>query len=112
MKQLFDLIPLLVFFGVYQYTGDIVTATGILIIASIVQVAYLKIRHGRVEKMHSDYSGSRSRFRWADGSLHDDTFIKWKPTIINWLLGLILLGASGLGHQYHTPHAGKGSVSA
>ncbi|MCH1449000.1 MAG: septation protein IspZ, partial [Litoricolaceae bacterium] len=39
MKLLLDFLPILIFFGVYKTTGDLITATAVLIPVTIVQVA-------------------------------------------------------------------------
>ena len=93
MKQFLDFFPLLVFFGFYQYSHDIVTATAALIVATLLQVGYLWWRHRRVEKMHLITLAVVLIFGGLTVALHDDTFIKWKPTIINWLFAAALLGS-------------------
>lgn len=93
MKQLLDFFPLLVFFGFYQYSKSIVTATAALIVATVIQVSYLWLRHRKVEKTQLITLVVVLVFGGLTVALHDDTFIKWKPTIINWLLAIVLLGS-------------------
>jgi intracellular septation protein len=32
-------------------------------------------------------------------ALHDDTFIKWKPTLVYWILGALMLGSQWIGRR-------------
>ncbi|MCD8547226.1 MAG: septation protein IspZ, partial [Aeromonadaceae bacterium] len=51
MKQLFDFIPLLVFFALYKLY-DIYVATAALMVVTLLQMAFIWFRHGKLEKMH------------------------------------------------------------
>ena len=51
MKVLFDFFPILLFFVAFK-TYDIFVATGVAIVASIIQVAWLKFSGRKVETMH------------------------------------------------------------
>ena len=50
MKALFDLFPLLVFFGAYA-TVDIFFATAAMMVATTLQVAWAWFKHRKIEKM-------------------------------------------------------------
>ena len=50
MKFLFDLLPVILFFVAFKL-GDIYVATGTAIVASICQVAWLKLRKKKVDTM-------------------------------------------------------------
>lgn len=91
MKQFLDFIPLIIFFAVYQYTKDIVIATGTLVVVTAVQVALIWLRDRKVEKVHLITLGVVLVFGGLTVFLRDDTFIMWKPTIVNWLLAAALL---------------------
>ncbi len=86
MKMLVDLFPVILFFVAYKLT-DIYVATQVAIGAAVLQVAYLKLRRGRVEPMHWITLGFLVVLGGLTLFLHDPTFLKWKPTIVNWLLG-------------------------
>ncbi|MFE8071535.1 septation protein A [Marinobacteraceae bacterium S3BR75-40.1] len=90
MKQLLDFFPLIVFFGFYQFGKDIVLATGALMVATVVQVGFMWLRYRRVERIHLITLGAVMVFGGLTVALDNDLFIKWKPTIVNWLLALIL----------------------
>jgi len=117
-KLLFDYIPLILFFLVYKvagmhpeasYTfaqsflgplvagtglkadqGPIMLATVVVIVATVLQILYLKVRGQKVDTM-----------LWVTASiivimgsltiyLHDENFIKWKPTILYWVMAVML----------------------
>ncbi|MEI8209876.1 MAG: septation protein IspZ, partial [Methylococcales bacterium] len=50
MKQLLEFIPIILFFVAYKLY-DIYIATAVVIVATIVQVAYAFIRYRKVETM-------------------------------------------------------------
>lgn len=93
MKQFLDFIPLVVFFAVYQYTSDIVVATGTLVIVTTLQVALMWLRFRKVEKVHLITLAVVLVFGGLTVFLRDDTFIMWKPTIVNWLFAVVLIGS-------------------
>jgi intracellular septation protein len=96
MKFLYDLFPLLLFFAAYKISG-IFIATGVAIVASVIQVAVFRLRHGRYEPMHVVTLAIIAVFGGLTIALHDDTFIRWKPTLVYWILGGALLGSQWLG---------------
>ncbi len=112
LKFLFDIFPLLVFFGSYRWAGNnegtaqllvndnlsgiisggaiqasqapIIVATIAGIIATAIQIAYLLARGKKVD---GALWVSMVVFLFFGGLtiyFHDDDFIKWKPTIIYW----------------------------
>lgn len=86
MKFLTDLFPVILFFGAYQLY-DIYVATAVAIVASAVQVSYLALRKQKIETMHWVTLGLLVVFGGLTLVLHDPTFIKWKPTVVNWMFG-------------------------
>ncbi len=100
MKLLVDFFPVILFFGAYKlYDNDIYTATAVAIVASIVQVGYYWLTKKRVEKTHLVTLAILLVFGGLTLILHDPTFIMWKPSVINWLFGLVLLGSQFIGKQ-------------
>ncbi|MGK5061922.1 septation protein A [Janthinobacterium sp. LB3P112] len=119
MKFLFDLFPLIAFFaafklgGMYeaathdfvqQYLSGFVSgglikadqapwilATLVGIVATACQVSYLLLRGRKVDGMLWLSLFIFVVFGGASIYLHDDFFLKWKPTLIYWLSGLALL---------------------
>jgi len=92
MKLLYDFFPAILFYIAYKFYG-IFVATGVLIVASAVQVGYLWIRHRRVETMHVITFILVLIFGGTTIILHDAIFLKWKVSIINWLFGLAFLAS-------------------
>jgi intracellular septation protein len=89
MKFLFDVFPVVLFFVAFKLT-DIYVATGVAIGATVLQVAGLKLAGKRVDPMLWASLGIIGVFGGATLFLHDETFIKWKPTVLYWLFGLVL----------------------
>src|SRR3989344_3216402 len=98
MKFLYDLFPLLLFFAAFKLYG-IYTATAVAIVASFVQVGYFWFRHRRVETMHVVTLAVIVVFGGLTLLLHDETFIKWKPTLVYWILGALTLASQWLGNK-------------
>jgi len=92
MKLLVDFFPILLFFLVFKTLG-IYAATAVAIVATVAQIAWLRWRNGRVEAMQWLSLGVIVVFGGATLAAQDDTFIKWKPTVLYWLMGGGLLVA-------------------
>ena len=90
MKLLIDFFPIILFFVAFKVWG-IYVATGVAIVATIVQIAYLRHKHGKVEPMQWMGLGVIVVFGGATLLAHSETFIKWKPTVLYWLMGSALL---------------------
>ena len=86
MKLLIDFFPIILFFAAFKFAG-IYVATGVAIAATVVQIAYLRLRHGKVEPMQWVSLGVIVVFGGATLLAHSETFIKWKPTVLYWLMG-------------------------
>lgn len=91
-KFLFDLFPLILFFVAFKF-ADIYVATGAAIVAVVAQILWLRLTGRRIEATHWINLTVIVLFGGATLLLHDDTFIKWKPTVLYWLFAGILLGA-------------------
>lgn len=90
MKLLFDLFPVILFFIAFKFAG-IYVATGVAIAATVAQIAWTKWRHGKVDVMLWVSFAIIAVFGGATLFLHDETFIKWKPTVLYWMFSAILL---------------------
>ena len=93
MKFLFDFFPILLFFIAYKF-GGIYVATGVAIAASFVQIGWVMARGKKVEPMMWISLAIIVVFGGATLLLHNETFIKWKPTVLYWLFAVVLLGGS------------------
>ncbi|MCP5264611.1 MAG: septation protein A [Burkholderiaceae bacterium] len=81
MKLFFDLFPVLLFFAAYR-VWDIYVATAAAIVASVAQIGWLLMRRRKVSPMQWVSLLIIVVFGGLTLVLHDETFIKWKPTIL------------------------------
>ena len=93
MKFLFDIFPVVLFFAAFKLY-DIYVATAVAIAATFVQIGWVWLRHRKVEKMQWVTLGVIVVFGGATLALQDETFIKWKPTVLYWLFGAALAVAA------------------
>jgi intracellular septation protein len=98
MKFLFDLLPVALFFVAFK-VADIYVATAVAIATTFVQVAWLKLRGKPVHAMLWASLGIIAFFGGATLLLQDETFIKWKPTVLYWLLAAVLAVAALVFHR-------------
>ena len=91
MKLLFDLFPVILFFVAFKFQG-IYVATGVAIAASVAQVGWVLLKGRKVSNMQWMSLVIIVLFGGATLFLRDETFIKWKPTVLYWLAGLVFLG--------------------
>ncbi len=88
--QLFaDYFPLLLFFVAFKLQG-IYVATAVAIVASVAQIAWFRWKRGKVSPVHWLSLAIIAVFGGATLLLQDETFIKWKPTVLYAMFGLIL----------------------
>ena len=118
MKLLFDFLPILLFFGAFKYAdghrewaadfatrqfgflvsggvvgpteAPVLLATLVTVLATLGQVAWLKLRGRRVDKMLWVTLGVVVVLGAATVYFHNETFIKWKPSVLYWLMGTTL----------------------
>jgi len=90
MKFLFDLFPVILFFAAFKLF-DIYVATAVAIAATFAQIGWVWSRHRKVDNMLWVSLAVIVVFGGATLLLHDETFIKWKPTVLYWLFGAALL---------------------
>lgn len=93
MKLLLDLFPILLFFIAFKIKG-IYFATAIAIAATVIQMIWTKYKHGKIDTMLWISFAIVTIFGGATLLLHDESFIKWKPSILYWLFSLVLLGSN------------------
>lgn len=118
MKFLFDLFPVLLFFGVFSWAGKnlekaqaltdsylsafvgntgavadavpILLATAVAIVATISQIIYLKLMKRKIEPMLWISLIIIVIFGGATIYFASEDFIKWKPTVLYWFFGVAL----------------------
>ena len=124
MKLLFDLFPVILFFATFKYYGSdpegaaalvgsllgsavldvkqapILLATVVVIVATMAQIAWVHFRHGKVDKMLWVSLALVTVFGGLTLIFQDETFIKWKPTILYWVFAASMIFAekSDQGH--------------
>ena len=86
MKLLLDFFPIALFFLAFKFWG-IYVATGVAIVATILQIGWLRYSTGKVEPMQWLSLAIIVLFGGATILAHDETFIKWKPTVLYWMMG-------------------------
>ena len=90
MKFFFDLFPVLLFFVAFK-AYDIFVATAVAIAATIAQIGWLRFRQHQIDKMMWVNLGIIVVFGGATLVSQDETFIKWKPTVLYWLMATVLI---------------------
>jgi len=113
LKILFDLFPIILFFVAYQYGAShpaiatswlaalgivldsgakpgVFLATVVAIAATFMQIAWVWVKHRKVDTMLWVSLALIVVFGGATLFLHDENFIKWKPTVLYWLFALSL----------------------
>ncbi|CCQ11769.1 intracellular septation protein A [Pseudoalteromonas luteoviolacea B = ATCC 29581] len=90
MALLFEYLPLILFFVIYK-SVDIFWATGVLIIAAVIQLIYYQVSKGKIENKHWIFAGIAVVLGGMTLAFHDEQFIQWKATLVYALLGSALL---------------------
>ena len=100
LKFIYDFLPIIIFFGTYKLTdNDIYAATTAAIIATLIHSAIQWFMHKKLENQHIINLVVILFFGGLTLLFQDDTFIKWKVTVINWIFGLVLLGSQFIGKK-------------
>ena len=81
MKILIDLFPILLFFGAYK-VYDIYVGTGVLMAATALQMGLIYAIDRKLTVMHKITLALVLIFGTLTLVLHDERFIKWKPTVL------------------------------
>jgi intracellular septation protein len=116
MKLLFDFLPIVLFFATFKFAerdaawaaafatqhlgflvaggvvdakeAPVLLATVVVIAATLAQVLWLKLRGRKVDKMLWVSLGLVVVLGGLTIYFHSDTFIKWKPSMLYWAMGL------------------------
>jgi len=103
MKLLFDFFPILLFFVTFKLYDDpgegILAATAVIIVATCLQVLITWVRHRSVEKMHLITLGIMVVLGGITLFLQDEIYVKWKPTVVNWLFAAGFLASQFIGKK-------------
>jgi intracellular septation protein len=110
MKLFFDFLPILLFFIAYKLF-DIYIATAVIIVSTLLQVGIYWIKTRKVATMQLITLAMVMLFGGLTLYLHDEQFIKWKPTVINWLFGCGFLASHLFGEQTAVERILAGNLS-
>ena len=119
MKILFDFLPIILFFGMFKYAeghkdwaastatewlgflvsggvvgiteAPVLLATVVVIVATFAQILWLKLRGRKIDTMLWISLGLVTVLGGATIYFHSESFIKWKPTVLYWVMGCALL---------------------
>ena len=108
MKAFFDLLPVICFFITFKVAGSytaelspivpvasdlipIVSATAVIIVASLLQMGFLLAKGQKPSKMAVFSTVLVVLFGGMTIAFQDPAFIQWKPTLLYWLFAAILL---------------------
>lgn len=119
MKFLFDLFPVILFFGIFKWgegspevaqsiasqylsgfmsggtvtasQAPIILATAVAILATFGQIGYLMARRKKIDPMLWVSLAIIAVFGGATIYLNNDLFIKWKPTVLYWCFAVALI---------------------
>ncbi|MEQ8859243.1 MAG: inner membrane-spanning protein YciB [Pseudomonadales bacterium] len=92
MTQFLDFVPIALFVAVF-FVSDIYWATGALMVAVTVQVLAYRLLGRRVSRELNLTFWASLIFGGLTLVFRNETFIQWKPTIVNWLLAASLVGS-------------------
>ncbi|MBY0407678.1 MAG: septation protein IspZ, partial [Rickettsiales bacterium] len=91
LRLLLDFAPLLSFFAVNKWLG-LAPATAVLIAATLVALVVVYALERKIALMALISGVAVSVMGGLTLVLHDETYIKIKPTVVNGIFGAVLLG--------------------
>ena len=95
MKQLFEFFPLIIFFVVYYKSDkDLYLSIAAVIVATLISLVALYLKERKISTMMLVSAVILLVFGGLSIFLKNDIFFKMKPTIINALFAIILIGSS------------------
>jgi len=98
MGLLFDFLPILAFFVALKLS-DVYVATGVAVAATIAAAIYQRMTKGKVEPMTLISCGLMVFFGGLTIALHDEVFVKWKPTVLQLLLAIVFIVSRFVGDR-------------
>src|SRR5690606_21078984 len=96
MTQFLDFVPIALFVAVF-FAADIYWATAALMAAVTLQVLAYRLAGKRVSRELNLTFWASLIFGGLTLVFRNETFIQWKPTIVNWLLAASLVGSFYVG---------------
>ncbi len=92
MKHFIEFIPIALFVGVYFYYRDIFIATAVLMSGVLLQVVFEFATTRTVAKRTWYIFGIVEVLGSLTLIFQNPVFVQWKPTIVNWVFSIGLLG--------------------
>ena len=117
MKLLLDFLPIILFFGTFKYAernaewaadwasrhfgflvsggvvgpteGPVLLATLVVIVATLAQIAFLLVTRRKIDLMLWISLALVTVLGGATVWFHNETFIKWKPSVLYWAMALV-----------------------
>ena len=106
MKQFIDFLPVVAFFGVWLATGrDIYYATAALMVAAVIQVAVFKLKAWPIPGQVWFVFWAAMIFGTMTLVFRNPLFIQWRPTVVNWILALVIIGSRFVGRGNYVQRA-------
>ena len=91
MKALLDFVPLVVFFFLAKTQSIFIATQGLIIASIIIYSLHFTLQKWRLEKQQWITLLLTLAFGGLTLYLHDDYWLRWKSTIINWIFGVAFL---------------------
>lgn len=98
LSLLYDFIPVLLFFIAFKLYG-IYVATVVGIVVTAFQVIVTGIVKRRIDKQQFITLIVFSVFGGMTLYFHNPIFVKWKPSIVFWIFGLVILASQFIGKK-------------
>lgn len=98
LKFFSDLFPILLFFIAFKFQG-IYVATGAAMAATLIQILWSKFKYGKIDNILWISFVIVGVFGSATLLLHNEMFIKLKPSVLYWLFSLILFISKTFFHK-------------
>jgi intracellular septation protein len=92
MRFLIDFFPIALFVAAYKL-GDIYTATGVLMVATLLQTGLIYAIDRKLQTLQKVTLVLVIVFGALTLALHDERFIKWKPTVLYASMAIVLAAA-------------------
>lgn len=96
--MIFDFLLVVMFFIAFKMY-DIYVATSVIIVGAFLQVIITRFTKGQFDKKQLIIFAVVLLFGGMTLYLHDPIYIKWKPTVVFWLLGVVFLISQFVGNK-------------
>jgi intracellular septation protein len=95
---LLDFLPIVAFFVTLKLS-DVYVATIVAVVATIGAAVYQRLTKGKVEPILLVSCGLMVFFGGLTLALHDELFVKWKPTVLEGLLAIAFFVSRFVGEK-------------